>query len=548
MITRYVNTASAGGDGTTNNTSGATAAFASLFAAEAALGALNASEDVEILCCGSAADALVVVFDGIYVQTGFTLYIKGNPTDPNGAHSGVYDATKYRLTDPITQSMIIHVKSATAQRITFSKIQTLQTLGTNAAGGFYIYQCSTGMVVNIENCILKSDDCMAGVWIRTGCTVNIKNCTLSGKLLTNVGFRSASIWLQQGTSTVKVYNCLMAEGTNGVLRAAGTITAKNCSVFDFSTDFNGTITVDHCASDDGTGTNPIAVANWADEFYNVDYVTNADFRLEPTSVLLDAGIGPALDADVPTTDILDYSRSGNNAAVGAFEHEWDYEPCIPNILHGSTGGQYWVTKCFPSKHYVKYSRGLSDNPGATGFQGSTGIALQGITGTQGTQGETGVQGVQGVTGAGLDGATGSQGATGVQGSTGLRGENGVLPGSTGVFMFSFDGGDTAIQVGYRTRTKLPYKSVINGWEAVLTETGTFVTELSVGSYANWASAVTMNTGDTGPHVIDGIKNSDGDLSNWAGTTGAYGEYLQVNVLQSTVKQASVSLKHYENRI
>jgi hypothetical protein len=43
-VQRYCNTASSGGDGTTNNTSGATAAFVSQFSAESNMGG-SATDD-----------------------------------------------------------------------------------------------------------------------------------------------------------------------------------------------------------------------------------------------------------------------------------------------------------------------------------------------------------------------------------------------------------------------------------------------------------------------------------------------------------------------
>ncbi len=105
---RYVNTASAGGDGTTNNTSGATAAYASLYACldaeeEVAIGNLVAqNEYLTIKCEGSTADSTPVVFASNWGIMGFTTdsthYIKiiGNSTT-NGRHAGVWSTSKYRL-------------------------------------------------------------------------------------------------------------------------------------------------------------------------------------------------------------------------------------------------------------------------------------------------------------------------------------------------------------------------------------------------------------------------------------------------------------------
>ena len=59
---RYVNTASSGGDGTTNNTSGATAAYASLKDAADAAVTVASGDDYTILCTGTA-DTLTAAAD-----------------------------------------------------------------------------------------------------------------------------------------------------------------------------------------------------------------------------------------------------------------------------------------------------------------------------------------------------------------------------------------------------------------------------------------------------------------------------------------------------
>lgn len=93
-ITRYVNTASTpGGDGTTNNTAGATRAFASLNEAMDSLPQWPStlSDAVEIYCSGSAADTDVPV--NLYVQTSSsnTLTIRGDNT------TGKWNTSAYRL-------------------------------------------------------------------------------------------------------------------------------------------------------------------------------------------------------------------------------------------------------------------------------------------------------------------------------------------------------------------------------------------------------------------------------------------------------------------
>jgi hypothetical protein len=110
-IVRYVNTASSGGDGTTNATSGGTAAYASLSAAEAALRqdltsvTCDVSYDsndtdiaLDIRCTGTTADtAAAVSFANASWVTNAThrIGVRLNPSD--SAPGAKWDTAKYRL-------------------------------------------------------------------------------------------------------------------------------------------------------------------------------------------------------------------------------------------------------------------------------------------------------------------------------------------------------------------------------------------------------------------------------------------------------------------
>lgn len=555
MVTRYVNTAStAGGNGTTNDTVGANRAFASIVGAENTLRGSNFNDDLEILCCGSTEDTIdrVAFIFNTYVTVSHRVSIKANRNELTGYHGGKWNTGTYRIRTTSTSNPGLWLDDGwTAKYWTLDGIQFEQS-GANRAEiqvdgaptNFVMKDCLLRIATSVtaHAVVFNGHASLSGGGI-------IQNCVFScntANLATN-GF-----WVVSGSGTWNVYNCafqgfgVSSSGFNLKISTTGNATVKNCSSFNSRDDFDvvadGTAIIDHCASDDGDGTNPIAVASWATQFYNANYVADVDYRIKAGTSLYNAGVGPSADGDVPALDIVGDVRSGTLSSVGPFQNR----VCDFGATHGSTGGQYWTTRCLPSKHYVKYSRSIADYPGATGLIGQTGIGVPGVTGVQGLAGEQGTTGVQGVTGPGLDGVQGLQGPTGIQGPTGLRGQDGVLPGVTGITSFGFFGGDTSIQVGYRGQFKLPYSTVFGAWETVLSETGTFVTEVSVGSYADWSSSTLMNTGTTGPHVIDGIKNN-GTTVSWAGTTGAYGEYLQVKVLQSTVKQASIVLKHYEKR-
>ena len=97
--TRYVNTASsAGGNGTTNLTSGANRAYSSLANAltNEAVNLVTADVILDVLCEGSAADTAAPSFTGFTTDATRYIRIRGNDT-AGGAHVGIYSTSKYRL-------------------------------------------------------------------------------------------------------------------------------------------------------------------------------------------------------------------------------------------------------------------------------------------------------------------------------------------------------------------------------------------------------------------------------------------------------------------
>lgn len=93
--TYFVNTASAGGDGTggIDVIAGATAAYASLSSAEAARqGTVNIGDRVVFKCKGTAADTTAAVWSGWTINGEVIL-----TSDLSSRHTGTYDTGKYRL-------------------------------------------------------------------------------------------------------------------------------------------------------------------------------------------------------------------------------------------------------------------------------------------------------------------------------------------------------------------------------------------------------------------------------------------------------------------
>jgi hypothetical protein len=131
VVTRYVNTAStAGGDGTTNATAGATRAFASLNeAVDSSAVAKNlgtANEQVTIHCSGTAADTTPVSFPAACVTTA-TCYVEIIGDAPSSLQ---YSTSHYRL-----ESSSDSLWDCTGPRhVRVSRLQSKHTVGAGASG------------------------------------------------------------------------------------------------------------------------------------------------------------------------------------------------------------------------------------------------------------------------------------------------------------------------------------------------------------------------------------------------------------------------------
>ena len=113
-------------------------------------------------------------------------------------------------------------------------------------------------------------------------------------------------------TTANFYNCILRKATqDGIDVDGGTVNMYNCAVFDTADDFDGTNTVDHCASDDGDGTNPVSPSggDWDNEFNDP---SNGDFTLLNSGNLYHGG------ADDPGSGLYSKDIEGDDYYSGAF--------------------------------------------------------------------------------------------------------------------------------------------------------------------------------------------------------------------------------------
>jgi hypothetical protein len=310
----------------------------------------------------------------------------------------------------------------------------------------------------------------------------------------------------------------------------------------------GTINADYNASVSAFGTNHLAIVSWVNQFYDATYQQDANFRLKQTSTLLGAGVGPSVDAYVPVTDIVGYSRSGDTATVGPFQYYWNYNPyTFPSDPydgeeHRTVGsGSLYVYDA----SRIRWVKSTQYSKGVTGTLGVTGAITYGQQGSNGVAGATGVVGLVGIpgaTGVGAPGVTGVYGITGVDGLTGSQGFTGPDAGVTGYINFVMNNPST----GIAGQIRLPYPVRFGSWETVSSDVTTFRADVRIGPYSTWPPSYSMNGAATGPHIGSAFKNADYDLSDWVGTTGACGDWLQLNVLESDSPESiTVALGYYQ---
>jgi len=276
--------------------------------------------------------------DGETVISGFTLnddcYLKLY-VPPSHRHAGEWDDTKYRI---VTDGAPITIQQ---RHWVIDGVQLSNTNSTSGSRTNLHHAQGSGSVANmtIRNVISKMVGAGAnrrvhfghGSTGNAGSTLKIENCILIGGDH-GVGINDT----EDADLSTSIYNCTISGMSTGIYQSAGVVTVTNCAVFNNTDDFNGTMTVTYTASDDndisGTGNVDISPGateadDWAAAFN--DYA-NGDFSLKSGSPLIDAGIGPALDSDVPTTDIVGNARSGNTCCIGAFEY---VVSSIPVAMH-----------------------------------------------------------------------------------------------------------------------------------------------------------------------------------------------------------------------
>ena len=316
-ITRFVNTASTGGDGTTNNTSGATAAYASLSAAltAQARNLVTADEIALFLCSGSAADTTAVLTG---VWAGFvcdaTRYVEVRP-NTGQEHGGAWNTGVYRLetTDssalglPAAAGAMFHV------RVSGLQIRVIATTGTTSR------RCFNGPVGISVSSILDVKDCVLRCSKSGGTATSHSAVILSDTQWATVLWRNNLILLDgtdvgQGVKrdagiNMYVHNCAVVGASvayeDSLNNAAGTLQIKNSWAYQCTT-FSAGAGVEN---GDYNSTDLAAATGGANDRVNQTFTfvneAGGDYQLASTDTAARGhGVDLSADPNAPvTTDI-----------------------------------------------------------------------------------------------------------------------------------------------------------------------------------------------------------------------------------------------------
>jgi len=323
MTTRYVNTAStAGGDGTTNATSGANRAYASLSEWEAAEQAIL-SEDHEVLCEGSTADSTACTIDGWTVGS-FRITVKGNTTT-NGKHAGIYSTSKYRVELSTTGGCIVPIEEKTI-------IRDLIVYNTNTSGSGIGAGLTLGADIEALNIIARGSGTTTVGSHQGIAFADISNLRMKVKNVISYGWNTGIYVRQNSASTDDtylvnntVYGCavgIRGRGAANVIQAWNNLCKANTDDWN-DTGFDGANSGNNAQADsaaDAPGTGDIDLSSYTDANTFID-AAGGDFHLNSSgtaySLLDDAGVGPSSNSNVPTDDIDGDTRSGTTTSIGA---------------------------------------------------------------------------------------------------------------------------------------------------------------------------------------------------------------------------------------
>lgn len=289
MPTRYVNTASsAGGDGTTNNTSGATRAYASLSEAVTALPAditTGGSQGVwTIECSGSAEDTTAVTLSGKTTSATYYIVIQSGPSDRAGTS---WDTGKYRLSAAPSGAGVIE---SSVPYVRYDGLQ-IQHTDTPTTGNACAIRLNSSVTSDhrVSNCLLRGGRYALRIDSGGNVAATVWNTVCYG------AYAGAIACLSASAQTVYSSTCIGGAVAGIYAFGAGVVTAKNvyasCTSGTAYLTGSGSFTMTNCAASDTSAAGTAPQDNIALNTTNFTNVTvgSENFALPAGSALIGVG-------------------------------------------------------------------------------------------------------------------------------------------------------------------------------------------------------------------------------------------------------------------
>ena len=331
-VERFVDTASSGGDGTTRNHSGGTAAYASLAAWDSAeqTDLVTATDTHRVRCAGSTADATTTV-SGWTFDASFFVTIQGDDVGSDGFNNTnkVWSASHYR----IESSTAFRSLRMDENFLVVDGIQVQNTKNSTSASCIDADRAN----LTIKHCRITS----AGVTKSAGIFGNTASGAVSHDIISNIVFDIGGPGIRLGSNgnearTFNAYNNTVFDCTTGIELATDdadlTYNVKNNAFFNNTTDLTASQTSSTYNHDWNAGED----APPTDETNGVTIGTLTDAMTTPggtmkdrivqvkndSSTLFNASeITNADDSQVPTVDIVGNTRNsgvGEDTSIGAW--------------------------------------------------------------------------------------------------------------------------------------------------------------------------------------------------------------------------------------
>lgn len=322
VLHRYFNPDSTGGDGTTPALTGANAAYASLSSCELneAANFVSANDNGYWHGAGTTADSVSVSINGSTTSAAFDLIIEGDND------TGTYSASHYRL-----EGSGVNLQNHD-DFVTFRNLQIYDTVSTAFNVNYlFMRQNSAGDIINIENCLVRTVAGTSGFGrtavtldANSGGVVNVKDCQFYDlRPASNSCYGFSNLSNNTGTGggcDLYIYNCTLVNISVAV-RVLGTsepTRVKNTITQDCTTDYSGTFDTANCSNNlTDSATSPPGTSNVTSTVLTFANKASNDFHLDSgDTAAIGAGVGPATDAEVLTTDPDGDTRSGTTTDIG----------------------------------------------------------------------------------------------------------------------------------------------------------------------------------------------------------------------------------------